>query len=192
MQHFCLAGNRKYYSQAFWEIRDAWINQNIGWILGSLILIYILWKAVRLIFRKKAEEQVMKRKKAGSRLLKDMLFVRNLLRHPIDSFYDIKHGKRGSVLSATIIYIIAFLVFLWDRLFRGFIFNYSDAKNTSLLFIAALFFIPCFLWVTGNYLVSSINEGEGTYKKVYIGTAYALTPYFLLTPVTLVFTYVLT
>jgi hypothetical protein len=192
MQHFYLAGNREYYSEAFWEIRDAWINQNIGWIIGGLILIYILWKAVRLIFKKKAEEQVKKRKKAGSRLIEDMLFARNLLRHPIDSFYDIKHGKRGSVLSATIIYIIAFLVFLWDRLFRGFIFNYSDAKNTSLLFIAALFFIPCFLWVTGNYLVSSINEGEGTYKKVYIGTAYALTPYFFLTPITLVLTYVLT
>jgi hypothetical protein len=41
-------------------------------------------------------------------------------------------------------------------------------------------------------MVSSINEGEGSLRSVYIGTAYALTPYFLLTPFTLLSTYLLT
>ncbi|MDF2472674.1 MAG: hypothetical protein K0R21_456 [Anaerocolumna sp.] len=183
MEHFYIADNHTYYSEAFWEIRDVWLNQNIGYIITGLLLLYVFWK----IWNKK-RNYIKKR----SRLMEDLLFVKYLLRHPIDSFYYIKRGEKGSVLSATIIYFISFLVFLWDVLFRGFIFNNSDAKDTSLISVIAIFFIPCLLWVVGNYMVSSINEGEGTLRSVYIGTAYALTPYFLLTPITLLSTYILT
>lgn len=40
-------------------------------------------------------------------------------------------------------------------------------------------------------MVSSI-EGEGKLRTVYVGTAYAMTPYIILTPFVLILTYVLT
>ena len=192
MKHFYIADNHTYYSEAFWEIRDAWINNNMVYIIAGLILFTAIWKIGKYISKKSGWRKKKDHVKKRSRFLEDLLFVKYIFRHPIDSYYYIKRGEKGSVLSATVIYLVSFLVFMWDRLFRGFIFNNNRAKDTSLLSVAAIFFIPCFLWIIGNYMVSSINEGEGSLRSVYIGTAYALTPYFLLTPFTLLSTYILT
>ena len=46
-----------------------------------------------------------------------------MLKHPIDAIYYIKIGKRGSLLSAGIMIIITFVIYMADILGRGFIFN---------------------------------------------------------------------
>lgn len=189
MKHFRIANNKAYYSESFWEIRDAWINKYIGLVLIILAAVYVgrmLWKH----FYKRKDKKVQKVRNE-SKLLEDILYVFNFIRHPIDSFYYVKRGQKGSVLSASLLYLITFVLFMCDRLFRGFIFNHSSPKNLSILSVMALFFIPCFLWVIGNYMVSSI-EGEGKLRTVYVGTAYAMTPYIILTPFVLILTYVLT
>ena len=55
-----------------------------------------------------------------------------------------------------------------------------------------LFVVPAFLWVAGNFLVSAINEGEGSLANVYMATAYSLTPYIVIGPLVIISTYVLT
>lgn len=185
LDHFYIANNKAFYSESFWEIRDAWLNRNMGFIIAGFFIAFILLKA-----GKKLKQKYIPKKS----LNKDSIFyqLKTMLRHPIDSFYYIKRGERGSILSATIFYVIAFLIFLWDRLFTGFIFNNGNARESSVFFIAAMFYIPCALWVIGNYLVSSINEGEGKLRSVYIGTAYAMAPYILIMPFVLLSTYILT
>lgn len=187
MEHFRIANNRVYYSETFWEIRDAWLNSHMLTILIAVIILGCI-KSVWKKYRKKRISVC----KTECRIIKEIKTLIYVLRHPIDGFDDIKYGNIGSVHFATVLYLLCLGVFLWDMLFRGFIFNQTDVKDTSILSIVSLFFIPCFLWVMVNYLVSSINEGEGTLKNVYIGTAYALSPYMLLTPISLLSTYVLT
>jgi len=195
MKHFKIANNKAYYSECFWEIRDAWINKYIGTILIILAAAYLcrmLWKPVgKKIFPKRKEPKILKTHKAP-KLLKDILYIFNFIRHPIDSFYNVKKGEKGTVLSASILYLATFVIFMCDRLFRGFIFNHTSAKDVSILSVMALFFIPCFLWVIGNYMVSSINEGEGKLRAVYVGTAYAMAPYTIAAPFILILTYILT
>ncbi len=43
-----------------------------------------------------------------------------------------------------------------------------------------------------NYLVCTINEGEGTVKKIYTYFCYSLLPYIMLTPVSFVLSHILT
>lgn len=190
MRHFKIANNKAYYSGSFWEIRDAWINKYIGPVLIILAAVYLgrmFWKH---IYRKK-NKKIQKARNAP-KLLEDILYIFNFIKHPIDSFYYVKRGQKGTVLSASVLYLITFVIFMCDRLFRGFIFNHTSSKDVSILSVMALFFIPCFLWVIGNYMVSSINEGEGKLRIVYIGTAYAMAPYTILTPFVLILTYILT
>jgi hypothetical protein len=49
-----------------------------------------------------------------------------------------------------------------------------------------------YLFVFANYLVSTINEGEGWFKDVYIGFAYALAPYIFLSIPIVILSYGLT
>lgn len=192
MDHFYLAGNRNDYSEAFWEIRDVWINKNAPYGIIIIAAMYIIYTLLKLILRKMGLIN-KKRKKEGRRgIFNDLLYLRNMIRHPIDSFYYLKRGEKGSTLGATAIYGLMFLIYLWDRLFRGFIFNSSDIYNTSLFSVGSIFFVPAFLWIIGNYMVGSINEGEGSLRSVYIGTAYACAPYVLFMPLVLLLTYILT
>jgi uncharacterized membrane protein (GlpM family) len=50
-----------------------------------------------------------------------------------------------------------------------------------------LFIGPVALFIVCNYLVSTINDGEGRLKDIYIGTIYSFVPYIvIILPVTLV------
>lgn len=194
MHEFYLAENRADYSESFWQIRDAWINKNAPYGIIIVISLYLIYTLLKLILKRSGffKKRKEKQRKTKRSILSDLLYLKNMIRHPIDSFYELKRGNKGSVLSATVIYAILFLLYFWDRLFRGFIFNSSDINNTSLFSVSTLFFVPVFLWVIGNYLVSSINEGEGSLRSVYIGTAYAFAPYVIFIPFVLLSTYVLT
>jgi hypothetical protein len=92
-----------------------------------------------------------------------------------------------SVLSATILYIILYLEFLFMKYFTGFIFRGGTSLeqiNFGMEFI--LLFLPILLFIVSNYLVSTINDGEGRFSDIYIGTIYSLAPIIvLLVPITL-------
>ena len=193
--HFKLAQNRKNYSEAFWEIRNGWLTENLTYLFAALILMVFIFAVLAKLNRKKGifksiKERIGRLK--GNRLFDGILFTKHVLRHPIDSFYYIKKGEKGSVRSANILYAAGLIVFLCDMLLRSFIWRGADAKNTSVSEVTALFVVPVLLWSAGSYMVSAVNNGEGSFRQVYIATAYSLSPYIILTPAVILLTYVLT
>lgn len=193
MEHFRFANERSYYSEAMWELRNQWLNTLMPYILGLLSVLIIAGYG-RAIWKRKHPRPVTN--SAGTILVreektfsKDFGFVFYMLRHPIDGFYYLKHGQRGGLLAATVLYIAVFVVFVADQLFRAFLF---DTSTMSLTSIAVFFFLPVSLWVVMSYMISSINDGEGTFKNIYIATAYAFSPYLILSPVITALTYFLT
>ena len=43
MYHTEIAGNRYYYSQSYWEIRNIWLQKSLAWIIISLVLLYVVY-----------------------------------------------------------------------------------------------------------------------------------------------------
>lgn len=193
--HFKIAQNRTDYSDSYWEIRNNWLQQNLIWVFVGIIILVIAIKIIKFIQMNTVVFDPIttgiKRFKE-KKLVSDILYLGSIIRHPIDSFYEIRKDRRGTLLSATIIYFIALVVFSLDFLFRSFIFNLRDARDTSYIYVALLFLLPCGLWVAGNYMVSSINEGEGRLKDVYIFTAYSFAPLIMFMPFVTFATYFLT
>jgi len=188
MEHFYLAGNKEDYSEAFWEIRDQWIHDNGGILVGGLFAVCILW----WLFKDKLRKF---RPVVGERLKglgRELSFIGHFMRHPIDSSYDIRVGTKGSLITATALYLLLVVVYLWDYLYRGFIFNPIIGQEVTVPIVLAILLIPLALWVIGSYLVGSIRDGNGTFRSLYTATAYALSPYILGAPVVLLLTYVLT
>ena len=48
------------------------------------------------------------------------------------------------------------------------------------------------MWLVGNYLIGTINEGEGSIRQIYVSTAYAFAPYIILTPFLVIVSHALT
>lgn len=196
LEEFRFAQDREYYSDAFWEIRDEWLTNNMIYILIVLVLFVIYVIVSGIIQKRRPPKAVVKVKEIpktkGKRFLHDILYFRYMLKHPIDGYYYLKRGHAGSVGSATFLYLVLFVVYLADTLLRGFIFGFASIEDTPALFMSIIFFAVCALFVIGNYMVASINEGEGSLRNIYVMLPYALSPYMVIAPFVVAFSYVLT
>lgn len=184
LKQFKIANDTENYSAAFWELRSAWIDRNILYLLGAIALIFIGFVFYGK-YRKKHPA------KPPNKFVSDVLYIGNMLRHPIDSLYYLNRGERGSVKSASALYLLALAVFSADMLLRGFIFRTPLADTVSPFYLMIGFLAAVGLFVIGNYMVSSINDGRGSFKNVYITTAYSFAPYICFTPIIIALTYIL-
>ncbi|GHV42574.1 hypothetical protein FACS189490_11830 [Clostridia bacterium] len=196
-EYFKLTRNFSYYSDSAWENRTAWMRTN----MRTLIIVFVSAAAVLLVvglIRKKHDFLAPAKKNwnillANNRWLKDALVVPlKMIRRPIDCVYDLKHGRDGSIGSAGFLYFAAFIMSFASRMLTSFIFGGGIGYRMNPLILALTTILPFALFITGSYLISSINDGEGRLRDMYVATAYALTPYIIFTPVMIALSHFLT
>lgn len=192
-EEFKIIGDKQSYSECMWEIRNNWFQSSLPYVLVLLIVLFVL-NFVRKILLKKG---ILKKRKPIENkhvldLKRNWSYMVKMLKNPIDEFYDLKKKIHGSTTSATVLFVLAFVIYLVDMFGRSFAFRFVDTKGTALLSTAVMFLVPAVLWVIGNYMISAINDGEGTLRSVYVATAYSLVPYIIFGPIVIASTYVLT
>lgn len=195
LEHFEVGNNKALYSEAFWEVRNTWLQNNLGWMLITLLVVIVLWKLIRFFDK---EGKIEDAKEAVSGVLhrmpvvKDLLFACKTCRHPLDCYYDIHIQKQGSVLAATLIYGVFFLVFMAYQTSKGFIYQTTNVEDMDIGAIVLGFFLLQALFMICNYLDTSIHDGNGTLRQIYITLAYGLLPAIAATAIVTVVSYGLT
>ena len=174
------------YSDAFWEIRNEWLKRNL---VTVVFIIVGLWLAKKLITLADKKWNILKGPRAvleklGSRkLIRELRYMFFFIRHPIDGCYGIKRQNKVSLASANVMLIIGILFFVINKYFCGFLFKtvregyYDIFSDVGLLLVGLLLITGC------NYLMCTINEGEGKLKDIYCSFIYSLTPYLVFMPV---------
>lgn len=181
LEHFKVANNKDYYSQSFWEVRNEWIQKWLGLILGLIIGLLILKKAVREIDKRRGGRLAgagkrMKEKTGKLPVWRDILYALKTPRHPMDCYYEIRKYRQGSLLSSAVIYLLFFIDFMAFKTVKGFIYQTVKVENMDIGSIVLGFFVLLGLFVICNYLVTSINDGDGTFKQIFMIPAYGLMP----------------
>jgi len=176
---FYVAGNREFYSQAFWETRNNWLLGNISYILIALVVIFgglfIInripqGKAVKVFFSGCAAALM------NSKYLKTSLFSFSVARHPMDNFHYMKYKQKGSVAGAALNFILFFAAFLIFQTSKGFIVQLVEIEDMDFNVIIGGFFGIYILFVICNYLVTSINDGEGGVLDIFKLVSYSMLP----------------
>lgn len=168
-----LAYDTENYSLAFAALRKQWIEK---WVyLIPVIVVAFFWllsKALKYIG--KVNKRGLKYKE--KRTLKEQVFYGfHILTHPFDGFWDLKHEKRGSIKGATTILGITVLAFIYQSMGQGYLYN--PYRTSSSIFMTALsVLLPVALWVIANWCLTTLFDGEGSLKDVYITTCYSLLP----------------
>ena len=189
MEMFSYAYETTQYSKAFAEIRKEIIG---SWLLGIIILVI----AVVVLFLKLLG-YAKKRNKATSLKLGKRTYVEELLYafhvpfHPFDGFYDLKHEKRGSVKAGLTIVGITILAFFYQAIGRGYMFNPRETYSTIIVQIVSIA-VPVILWCVGNWCLTTLFEGEGGFRDIFIATSYSLAPLPLFVIISTILTNVLT
>ena len=183
------------YSDAFWEIRNNWLKRNL---VTVIILVVAIWLAKKLLTLADKKWGILKKPKAALKsfgelkLMRELRYMFYFIRHPIDGCYGIKRQNQVSLASANIMLVIGILFFIINKYFCGFLFKtvregYYDIFSDIGLLLVALFLI------TGcNYLMCTINDGEGKLKHIYCSFIYSMTPYLVFMPVIFVISHVVT
>lgn len=192
-EEFKIIKDKESYSECIWEIRNIWFQNNLSVIFIAIILIAAVLLVIGFLKRKGLLKGKEKCKGKVNEIFKtEWSYIKGMIKNPFDEFYYIRKRNRGSVTSATVLFVLAFVIYICDMLTRSFTFRLVDLDTVFPLSLIILFIIPAILWVIGNFMVSTISEGEGTFGAVYTATAYSLVPYILIGPFVIIATYMFT
>ena len=113
-------------------------------------------------------------------LLSSLRYSLYVIFHPFDGFWDLSREKRGSLGAANIIVFLVLLVRLLSMQFTPFLFMNVYWPSVNIIQQCLAVLLPLLFFVAGNWGLTTLFEGKGTFKDVYIATCYALTPYVIL------------
>ncbi len=183
MEYYKAAYDTSNYSTAFKEVRKAWIEDYFLVLPIGVLVFVFLWTRFSKYYTKKNKDTALK---VGRKTYwEELLYSFHLIFHPFDGFWDLKHEKRGSVRAASTILGITIIAFYYNSIGRGYIVNPTNQYST-IFAQAGSVLLPLALWVVANWCLTTLFEGEGSLKDVYVATCYALFPLVLtLIPATL-------
>lgn len=200
LNEFYLSKNYSGYSQVFWEIRNIYIQTYAGWFILGLVALIVLIKVLKLVLYhnayvdengKKIPMLVYNAKEnyankehsmftiKSVNLLKELKYSFHILRHPSDACYGIKKQHKASYLSGIVILILFVITYLLNLYGAAFLFRYHGSFTNVLSQIATILAIFA-LWCGSNYLIATLNDGEGWFKDIFITSCYCLLPYILI------------
>lgn len=179
MEHFKVAGNREYYSEAFWEVRNTWLQSYLEYFAMGIIAIVAISQIVKRFDKEKKLKNTRKAfidKLYTIPVVKDVLYAFRIPKHPLDTYYYIRVKKKGTPIGATILYILFFVIYMTYQTGKGFIYQFVAVEDMDINAIVFGFFAILILFVISNYLVTSIKDGDGSLKQVYMIPAYGMLP----------------
>lgn len=184
--HYKLAGNTDGYSDAYWQIRNEDIAALFPYIMAAIAVFAIGYFLIDRFYD--PSEKVKK----PSIWKEDAKMLFKVLKHPIDTFYDIRRENKGHMITAFALYVVEYILFLTYFLGSGFVLIGNSAQWASVMFLSCIFWAPVVLFVGSNFLVSEVGEGKGRFRDVFISTAYVLAPFVVLMPFVILISHMIT
>lgn len=173
LAYFQNAYDTENYATVFKSIRA---NVMEKWFILLVVGIVAVLFAVVKIFGYAGKVNKAAAVKGGKRTLKEELtFGFHLMFHPFDGYWDLKHEKRGSMRASIIFIIITVVAFYYSGIGKGYYYNPKGATAT-IFSQAAMVLVPFLLWVISNWCFTTLFDGEGSFKDIFIATSYALFP----------------
>lgn len=190
-----LAKDYEGYSDAFWEIRNNWLKHNLAAVIIILFALFVVKKIIDVLDKKKHildKPRAVMHKVGDVKIIKQLRYMFYYMRHPIDGCYGIKREGRVSLLSANILLVLIMLFYIINKYFCGFLMKNVREGSYDILSDIGFIVIVLGLVVGCNYLMCTINEGEGKIKHIYCSFLYSMAPYLVFTPIIFLMSHVMT
>ena len=173
LEYFKAAYDTAGYSNSYKEIRKEWISKWILTIpLGIVIIVFLFSK-----FNNYATKVNKRAATAGGKrtFKEELLYGFYVILHPFDGFWDLKHEKRGSVRAALVFIVITVLTFFYEAIGAGYVIN-PQGSFTTVWAQAISVLVPFLLFAVANWCLTTLFEGEGSFKDIVVAMSYSLLP----------------
>jgi len=169
-----LGADRETYANAFVKLRTAFLEKwfTLG-VLGIAVIVAII---VWLLYLKKKNEVILVKNEKVKNMFSSIF-------HPFESFRLVKEKNMGSVVAATVLLALFYIVTAVSDVASGYAFNRFDASSYNSFFVLLRTVALVLLFVISNWLVCVLMGGIGKLKEIYIVTCYSLIPTIVATAV---------
>ncbi len=174
MEMYEAAYETENYSTAFKQQRKNWVAK-YALIVPLVVVVVIVGLYFFFRFVGKRNKEVATRPGGRRSYGEEVIFAFHLMMHPFDGFWDLKHEKRGSIRGALTWLAIAIASFTYNGIGTAYLFNPSRGYQSVFGQIISIV-VPVGLWVIANWCLTTLFEGEGSLKDIFIATCYSLVP----------------
>ena len=173
-RYFKAAHDVSSYSSAYVEVRKEWANKYF-WTIPLIAIAVIIVIVKFLKWTGKVNDKATL--KVGHKtFVEELCYASHLVLHPFDGFWDLKHEKRGSVRAAFIFLALTIAAFFYKAFGTGYIFSPNTDYTTTIFSSILSVLVPFALFVVANWCLTTLLEGEGSFKDVFIAAGYSLAP----------------
>ena len=178
LEYYQVAYETESWSKSYQEVRKEWMS---SWFILILVIIVAVIVLVLKFFAwaAKVNKRVSTDGKARKTFGQELIYGFYIIFHPFDGFYDLKHEHRGSVRASLVFVALTVLTFFYQGMGRGYVFN-PTGKLTTIYAQAISVLVPFFLFIIGNWCLTTLFEGEGSFKDIFVACSYSLLPLILL------------
>lgn len=192
MKAFQLADNRIYYSKALKVYRNDKISKDFIWIglIVLILLLFLIMKKPILSVRKRYFPPKVKTTAKfpqknfirfdTNKYFDSLGFASYISFHPFKGFYDMKREKQGTLLASNTILFLYILVVLAKKIATGFVFSSGNPSEVNLLFVILQTLAPIILFCAANWCLTTLMDGEGSFKDIIMMIGYSLLPALLI------------
>ena len=173
LSYFESAYDTTNWSNSYKEIRKEWMSTYflllIAIIVAIIVGVLLFFRLMNKINRKTATSG--KKRTFGQ----EIAYGFYVIFHPFDGFWDLKHEKRGSVRGAIFFILLAIATFYYQAIGQGYLLDQFDSLASVWAQVLGVL-VPLFLFVVANWCLTTLFEGEGSFKDVFVATSYCLVP----------------
>ena len=178
LKYYEIAYETSNWSNSYQEVRKEWMST--WFLLIILIIVAVIVLVLKFFaFAAKVNKRVSTDGKARKTFAQELIYGFYVIFHPFDGFYDLKHEHRGSVRASLVFIVLTVVVFFYQSVGQGYVLN-PTGKFSTIFAQAISVLVPLFLFVLANWCLTTLFEGEGSFKDILIACSYSLLPLILL------------
>ena len=100
--------------------------------------------------------------------------------HPFDGFWDLVHEQRGSLMAAHAWLFLFLLTYVMRLMLTNFQFITAPLQYINIYEQCGSLLFPFLILCLSNWALSTLFDGKGRFKDIYMAMCYALVPYVII------------
>ena len=114
------------------------------------------------------------------RYTQSLRYALYVITHPFDGFWDLIHEKRGTIAAANTFLLLFLLTRVMKLMLTSFQFINVSAQYINVFEEMGSLALPFIILCIANWAMTTLFDGKGRFRDIYMAMCYALVPYILI------------
>ena len=121
-----------------------------------------------------------KRKAWWAEYKRSLRYALHVITHPFDGFWDLTHEHKGTMAAAHTFLILFLITRVMKLLCTNFQFINTPVQHINVFEEMGSLLLPFLILCLANWAMTTLFDGKGRFKDIYMAMCYALVPYVLI------------